>query len=101
MNKTNMTNTETVTLIEELYQVQAELEYDNEYQMNKYDILEREVHKKEELFNFDSFQWIQIVFEDGSTIIVGQDKQDPITEEYLNSRYADGYPISTFKIIVY
>ena len=43
----------------------------------------------------------QIVFEDGSTIVVGQDKQDPITEEYLNSRYADGYPISTFKIIVY
>jgi len=89
-----MTNTETITLIEELQQ-------DNEYHMNKYDILEREVHKKEELFNFDSFQWLQIGFEDGSTIVVGQDKQDPITEEYLNSRYADGYPISTFKIIVY
>ena len=89
-----MTNTETITFIEELQQ-------ENEYYMNKYDILEKEVHEKEELFNFESFQWLQIGFEDGSTIVVGQDKQDPITEEYLNSRYADGYPISTFKIIVY
>ena len=96
-----MTNTETITLIEELQQENAELEFDNEYYMNRYDILEKEVHEKEELFNFESFQWLQIVFEDGSTIVVGQDKQDPVTEEYLNSRYADGYPISTFKIIVY
>ena len=86
-------NTETTTFIEDLQLRLQETEDDLEYFQGKCALLEEQLIKKEEL------NWLKLIFEDKSFIIVGQNKDDDVNIDYLNERYAYGNPLKTIKFI--
>jgi hypothetical protein len=80
-------------MIEDLQNTINELKTDLEYFQDKCDVLEDQVVQQEE------FNWMKLTFEDGSFIIVAQNKDDDCTPEYLNERYAYGHPLKNVKFI--
>lgn len=86
-------NTEVITLVEDLQLRLQETEDDLEYFQGKCALLEEQLIKKEEL------NWLKLIFEDKSFIIVGQNKDDDVNIDYLNERYAYGFPLKTIKFI--